>query len=88
MGGAVAQTYALKYPEDVKGLILVGTGARLRVMPDFLKLLEDGIDAPAEWLKNLIEPLYNRVAPEVREKVINVGAAVQLNDFRCCDSST
>jgi len=89
MGGAVAQTYALKYPEDVKGLILVGTGARLRVMPDFLKLLEDGIDAPAEWLKNIVEPLYSRVAPEVREKVINgvinVGAAVQLNDFRCCD---
>jgi pimeloyl-ACP methyl ester carboxylesterase len=89
MGGAVAQTYALKYPEDVKGLILVGTGARLRVMPDFLKLLEDGIDAPAEWLKNMIEPLYSRVAPEVREKaingVVNVGVAVQLNDFRCCD---
>lgn len=89
MGGAVAQVYALNYPQDVKALILVGTGARLRVMPDFLKLLEDGIDAPAEWLKNMIEPPYSRVAPEVREKVINgvvnVGATVQLNDFRCCD---
>jgi len=89
MGGAVAQMYALSFPADVKGLVLIGTGARLRVRPDFLKLLEDGIDAPAEWLKNLIEPLYNRVAPEIREKVINgvvsVGATVQLNDFRCCD---
>jgi pimeloyl-ACP methyl ester carboxylesterase len=89
MGGAVAQAYALNYPQDVKALILIDTGARLRVRPEFLKLLEDGIDAPAEWLKNLIEPLYGRVAPEVREKVINgvanVGVAVQLNDFRCCD---
>jgi len=89
MGGAVAQMYALSFPTDVKGLVLIGTGARLRVRPDFLKLLEEGIDAPAEWLKNLIEPLYSRVAPEVREKVINgvanVGVAVQLNDFRCCD---
>jgi pimeloyl-ACP methyl ester carboxylesterase len=89
MGGAVAQTYALNYPRDLKALILIGTGARLRVRPDFLKLLEDGIDAPAEWLKNMIEPLYSRVATEVREKVIsgvvNVGVAVQLNDFRCCD---
>lgn len=89
MGGAVAQMYALNYPQDVKALILIGTGARLRVRPDFLRLLEDGIDAPAEWQKNLIEPLYGRVAPEVREKVINgmvnVGVAAQLNDFKCCD---
>jgi pimeloyl-ACP methyl ester carboxylesterase len=89
MGGAVAQMYALSYPKDVKALILIGTGARLRVRPDFLKLLEDGIDAPAEWVKNMLEPLYSRVALEVREKVINkvieVGVAVQLNDFRCCD---
>ena len=89
MGGAVAQMYALSFPADVKGLVLIGTGARLRVRPDFLKLLEDGIDAPAEWVKNMLEPLYSRVALEVREKVINkvieVGVAVQLNDFRCCD---
>ncbi|OGO60515.1 MAG: hypothetical protein A2Z36_00770 [Chloroflexi bacterium RBG_19FT_COMBO_48_23] len=89
MGGAVAQAYALTYPKDLKALILVGTGARLRVRPDFLKLLEDNIDAPADWAKNMLGPLYSRVALGVREKVINkvveVGTAVQLNDFRCCD---
>jgi len=89
MGGAVAQMYALKYPADVKGLVLIGTGARMRVSPDFLGLLESGIDAHAEWVKNMLEPLYSRVDPEVREKVIDevidVGVAVQLNDFRCCD---
>lgn len=89
MGGAVAQTYALSYPQDVKALILIDTGARLRVRPDFIKLLEDNIDAPAELLKNIIEPTYSRVAPEVREKIVNgmvnVGVAAQLSDFRCCD---
>ena len=89
MGGAVAQMYALKYPANVKGLVLIGTGARLRVSPDFLGLLESGIDAPAEWVKNMLGPLYSRVDPEVKEKVIggviDVGVAVQLNDFRCCD---
>lgn len=89
MGGAVAQMYALNYPQDVKGLILIGTGARLRVRPDFLSLMEAGIETPATWLKNLVEPFYSRVAPEVREKVIKkvaeVGARAQLNDFRCCD---
>jgi len=85
----VAQMYALNYPQDVKGLILIGTGARLRVRPDFLSLLEAGINAPAEWVKNMIEPFYSRVVPAVKEKVIKkvaeVGARVQLNDFRCCD---
>jgi pimeloyl-ACP methyl ester carboxylesterase len=89
MGGAVAQMYALTYPKDVKALILIGTGARLRVRPDFLVSLEAGIKSPATWLKNFVEPSYSRVAPAVREKVINkvveVGTAVQLNDFRCCD---
>jgi pimeloyl-ACP methyl ester carboxylesterase len=89
MGGAVAQVYALKYSAHVKGIVLLGTGARLRVRPDFLSLLEAGIDAPAEWVRNVIEPFYSRVAPDVREKVIKkvleVGAAVQLNDFKCCD---
>lgn len=89
MGGALAQVYALNYPQSIKALILIGTGARLRVRADFLRSLEDSIDAPVGWLKNIVEPPYSRVAPEVREKVINgvtsVGAAVQLNDFRCCD---
>jgi len=89
MGGAVAQVYALKYPADVRGIVLIGTGARLRVRPDFLSLLEAAIGAPAELVKSFLEPFYSRVAPEVREKVINkaleVDPAVRLNDFRCCD---
>jgi len=81
--------YALTYPEDVKGLILISTGARLRVRPDLLKKLEDSIDNPAWWLKKVAEPPYSRVAPDTAAKIVNgmakVGPAVQLNDFRCCD---
>jgi pimeloyl-ACP methyl ester carboxylesterase len=36
MGGAIAQTLALSHPERVAGLGLVGTGARLRVLPAIL----------------------------------------------------
>ena len=89
MGGAVAQMYALNCPQYVKGLILIGTGARLKVRPDFLSLMEAGIEAPDTWIKNSVEPFYSRVAPAVRDKVINevadVGVRVQLNDFKCCD---
>jgi pimeloyl-ACP methyl ester carboxylesterase len=89
LGGAIALMYALSYPEDVKALILVSTGARLRVRPDLLKIIEDLIPAPDKWLKKVVEPPLNRVAPDVAEKIVNgmakVGPAVQLNDFRCCD---
>lgn len=38
MGGAIAQRMSLDYPERVKGLVLVGAGAKLRVHP---QLIED-----------------------------------------------
>ena len=36
MGGAIAMTMALQYPVRVRGLILIGTGAKLAVHPDIL----------------------------------------------------
>jgi pimeloyl-ACP methyl ester carboxylesterase len=64
LGGAVALDLALRYPERVAGLGLVGTGARLRVAPAILDGLRDefrptvrlicewcyGQDAPPEVL--------------------------------------
>jgi len=89
LGGAIVQTYALKYPQDLKGLILIATGARLRVNPDFLAIIGDGIADPERWLKEFVEPLYVRVSPEFKEGIMKdvakVGAPVQLNDFLCCD---
>lgn len=89
LGGAIVQTYALKYPQDLKALILIATGARLRVHPNFIAIIADGITDPERWLKEFIEPLYARVPPEFKDRMIKdvakVGAAVQLNDFLCCD---
>jgi pimeloyl-ACP methyl ester carboxylesterase len=89
LGGAIAQLYALKYPQDIKALVLIGTGARLRVAPDSLSLMRDGIENPSVWLKNFVEPRYSQVAPEAREgiikKIADAGPAVQLNDSLCCD---
>ncbi|OHD71127.1 MAG: hypothetical protein A2W19_03995 [Spirochaetes bacterium RBG_16_49_21] len=33
MGGGIALSYALNYPDGLSGLVLVATGARLRVNP-------------------------------------------------------
>ncbi|MBI4463803.1 MAG: alpha/beta hydrolase, partial [Acidobacteria bacterium] len=36
MGGAVALTMALEHPGRLQGLVLVATGARMKMRPDFL----------------------------------------------------
>ncbi len=41
MGGAIALDIALRFPERVTGLVLVGTGARLRVAPELLRSTAD-----------------------------------------------
>ena len=88
MGGAIAQLYGLKYPGEVKGLVLVATGARLRVFPAFLAMLEEMITDAAAWQKYL-EDEYGTIAPEVRQPLVEegmqIGPAVTLNDYLCCD---
>ncbi|MCL0078792.1 alpha/beta hydrolase [Dehalococcoidia bacterium] len=88
LGGAIAMDYGLRYAGDLKALILIGTGARLRVHPDFLAWCEDGIQNVAEWMKNW-EPTYALVPPELRERLLEetrlVGPGVQLRDLLCCD---
>jgi len=45
MGGAIVQTLALHNPQRVAGLVLVGTGARLRVHPTILSGIVEDWDA-------------------------------------------
>jgi len=88
-GGAIALMYALRYPQELKGIIIIGSGARLRVHPMFLAPIEEAIKGnPREWYQ-LIAEIY-RLTPEdykmeVVEKQKAIGPAVMLNDFLCCD---
>jgi pimeloyl-ACP methyl ester carboxylesterase len=85
MGGAIALDYALNYPEDILGLILVGSGARLRVLPAFLEKLQEGV-VPAA----LADFLYCPDAPQEllqkgREEVASTAASVYQADLSACD---
>ena len=87
MGGAVVQLYGLKYGAKVKALVLIGTGARLRILPDLLKTVEGMVTDRAGWIKYL-EERHRATVPEVRQLVIEerlrIGPAVMLNDLLCC----
>ncbi len=88
LGGAVAQLYGLKYPEEIKALVLIGTGARLGVLPAFLEALRGMASDKAVWRKYL-EGFYSLVDPEIRQVVIEertqIGPTVMLNDYLACD---
>ena len=88
LGGAIAQLYALEYPYDLKGLVLIGTGARLRVHPMYLEEFEKAKNDPT-ILEQMRETGWENIDPELKEllkkRALEVGAAVFLNDMLCCD---
>ncbi len=88
LGGAIAQLYGLKYGDEVKALVLIGTGVRLRVLPALLASVQPMIGDKDAWRK-YVEDTHNLVAPQIRQVVIKarilIGPAVMLNDLLCCD---
>lgn len=60
MGGAIAQTMALKSPDMVLGLVLVGTGAQLPVNPLLIANLEN---RPEVALKQIMQWSLTQEAP-------------------------
>lgn len=89
LGGAIVISYALAYPEDLKGIILIGTGARLRVHPDYLSACEEAMKGRTErWMK-WMEDATKNLPREEREKIIKkrveIGPEVMLKDLLACD---
>ncbi|MQF66861.1 alpha/beta hydrolase [SAR202 cluster bacterium AD-802-F09_MRT_200m] len=88
MGGAISLLYALRYPEELKGLILIGTGARLRVHQDYLNLCRQPGPDNADWLAGHMKH-FNSVAPDMHpvlsQRAEEVGPEVELNDLMACD---
>jgi len=88
LGGAIAQLYALRYPEHLEGLIIIGSGARLRVNTMYLEMLEQAKSNP-NILKDYLNESYEFIDPELREvlqsKALENGPTVFLNDMLCCD---
>lgn len=87
MGGAIAQMTALLSPERVAGLVLVGTGARLRVAPVLLDgILRDARAAIAlitEWAWG--PEADPTMVARGRRMMARVNSQVVWGDFTACD---
>ena len=88
-GGAIVMTHALKYPNDLKAIILVDTGARLRVNPRYLTELEEAINGNFDGWMETLRAYFRKQSPEEQEvliqKHLEIGPQAQLNDLRNCD---
>ena len=87
MGGAITQTVALGAPELLRGLVLVGTGAKLRVFPKLFELLEKDYAAGVAFISGYAwSPASSPALKEGgRRAMLETRAAVTLGDFRACD---
>ncbi|MEA1977019.1 MAG: alpha/beta hydrolase [Chloroflexota bacterium] len=95
MGGAIAMTTALENPDRVAGLVLVGTGGRLRVNGEILQASADPIRFE-ETVEVVITWAFSDQAPEklvslakmrmleTRPGIIH-GDFVACNQFDICD---
>lgn len=87
LGGAIAMVWALQHPDRVAGLILIGTGARLRVGQQIFDMLD------REWPASIPKFAEYAVSPEapaaLRERVEQwhrtVGQKATRADYAACN---
>jgi pimeloyl-ACP methyl ester carboxylesterase len=88
LGGAIALQYALDHPDAPAAIVLVGSGARLRVHPATLEALEKMLDRPESFPQMMAES-YRKMDPdfaaELGELSVALGPTPFLNDLRACD---
>ena len=87
MGGAIALTMALDSPKRVAALVLVATGARLRVAPSILERISTDFEAAVGIITRYA---WSREAPAElvdlgRERFRDAGPDVLLGDLTACD---
>ncbi|MEM1546476.1 MAG: alpha/beta hydrolase [Candidatus Methanomethylicia archaeon] len=87
MGGAIVQMFALKYSNYLKAIVLVCTGARLRVLPKIFKLIHEDYSKAVDFIvsmavsSNASQTIRNRV----KEELLKTSPEVIYGDFEACD---
>ena len=87
MGGAIAMTLALRKLPWIDKLILVGTGARLKVNPLIFQLIKDAFE---NAIQTTAQFLYGpKASPEMiqigQQSMRKISPQVLMDDFRACD---
>jgi len=87
MGGAIVLELALRHDPRVRAVVMLGSGARLRVAPAIFEGLERDFEAAAREIQRLsfASPTPERINAAA-QVMIAVGQAQTLRDFHACDA--
>jgi len=87
MGGAIVQKFALDHPEYLKAIVLVCTGAKLRVTPIILEAIQKNYAQAIELITRLA--FSSKATSETKEKATeemrSISPEVTYGDFEACD---
>jgi pimeloyl-ACP methyl ester carboxylesterase len=88
LGGAIVMSLSLAYPDIVRGAILVGTGAKLKVLP---RILEGIIYDKEKTVTNTVELAFSpRSSPELKSRALDetmkCPAEIIYKDFQACNN--
>jgi pimeloyl-ACP methyl ester carboxylesterase len=87
LGGAVALQIALRKLISVEALVLLGSGARLRVAPAILEGLKEDFEATASRIAGALYADANSpLVTQARRSFLKTGQAQLLRDFTACNS--
>lgn len=87
LGGAICMSLTLSHPDVVKGLIIIGSGAKLRVLPQIL----EGIKRDKEkTVREIVALAFSQKAsPSMKhedfDETMKCSAEVIYKDFVACD---
>ena len=87
MGGAIILELALKPPDGLKGIVVVGSGAKLAVTRAIFQMLSEN---PEAFFQSIDQFAFSSAAPQAsRERFVRVTRqcppSVIFNDFKACD---
>jgi pimeloyl-ACP methyl ester carboxylesterase len=88
MGGAISLEIALDNPARLAGLLLVGTGAKLRVLPTIFSMIRDNFEVAVEGMGNFAfgPNVPNDILDEHKRLMAQNTPEVLIQDFTACDS--
>jgi len=88
MGGGIAQTLALQYPDRVQGLILIGTGAKLGVHPDTLKGMLTEVARTITTLVGLYygTGVHDSLRRRSQQRLTEFNPTILYNDYAACNA--
>ena len=88
MGGAIVQLFGLTHPDQAAGLVLIATGAKLRVSPKILQLSHNDLPSAVELVSSL-EWGPNAPAQIVRlgkQQLLDNRPDIMYHDYLACDA--